>query len=75
MTYWWVTPWIITFFVFFIIWTAIGLSFAKDWFADHDLAIALWVILFFAWSVPLLVKIILDIIIPAFLAFWFLFKP
>lgn len=75
MTYWWVTPWIITFFVLFIMWTAIWLSSAKDWFVEREFPFYIWITLFFAWFIPCLAKLMLDIVIPIFLAFWFSFKP
>lgn len=75
MLYWWVTPWIILWFVLFIIWTALGLGSLKDFFIHYDIASYIWFIMFLLWSIPLIIKIVFDFLVPLFLLFWFSFKP
>ena len=75
MLYWWVKPLIITFLLAFLGWGLFCIGVLKNYINEHDWPIYILSILFVLWVIPGLVYILVEIIVPIFLAFWFSFKP
>lgn len=75
MLYWWVKPWIITFLVAFLGWGLLCIVALHDYINVHNWPIYILCGLFLLWVCPALVWILVEIIVPCFLHFWFSYKP
>lgn len=75
MLYWWITPLIIIFLVAFLGWGIFCITALREYALDHEWPLYILAILFLLWIIPALVYILVEIVIPIFLAFWFSFKP
>lgn len=75
MVYWWIKPWIITFLVAFLGWGLFCIIWLDKYINEHMWPIYILCALFLLWIIPGLAYILIEIIIPIFLAFWFSFKP
>ncbi len=75
MLYWWVKPWIVTFLVAFLCWGLFCMVALDSYINEHIWPIYILCGLFLLWAVPVLVYILVEVIVPMFLAFWFSYKP